>query len=987
MSKDVRIEILYYKESTDVSLEFGLHGDYPVRMLSTSCDDIESFFRALKRAVWRSEIIMIIGGYGTREYIPAFIARALSLGVTVPDYKADRIISPEIYSIPDKASPLASSDRRFGGFILESGPQTIISLTEDKDVRLKITKEIIVKYISEHYAVFNLNRYFPGNEAENDMPVTEPTDTSPEMPAEGPEVIPTDAEKAAEIPIAAADSVITDISSVSVAEDVSQPVAADPDDEAIRTEQSETIPQPDITDMEVAEVSDTAEELESTVLPEPSLSEDTPDNEDKSTESTADEPSKPTEIKTEADAVADKYTGRRLSRPEILLDIDPDDLNLGDGLKLGFRPRLRAVRIICIILSVLIALSGAIYILFEKVLPLKVRSKSYYSGISEVFHSFAGSEREAAFKKLREYNAGIDSWLSFGTAGIDHPVVTAGSADSSEYLLSHLPDGSEGSAGTVYSTSHTSAVTPKDNIIIYGSASKGGAFYSIKSLFGSKDVLNPAGFTFTNEHTTMPLSVISVFKASDHKDIDIKKAVSSDRELKEYILKIHGASEYKDETDVYLACPMIVLIIGIDGSEEYVAAAVPSVYARKNSTQTDATVSDNSSSASSSGASSGDKIIIGVNDEYIEFVDKDNDGENVEQTPGGNDDIIILPPKPDTSGSSLAPSSAASSTADPPSPSQSSQVPSSSHESSTISSTPASSTVPSDTSSAPDPEPEPTYDPLLTWDVNLTVTNGDKEITGTASEIVAMIIEAEMGSSYPVEALKAQAAATYSFLITNGAASRSAPYAPMKKALTRCIEATAEAKGTIITYGNAMAQTYYYAYSAGKTACNQHIWQWNNWQNTTAIPYLQSVDSSPDETLSYFATTTTYSSNEVKALIEKMGLSVSGLSKDKWIVPVLYDDNGLYCVRVNIAGKEYSGPDLRNKLFGLYSGSKKKGLKSSAYKVTYDSGSDTFTVVCKGWGHGVGMSQEGAKLYAKDGWSSTQILEHYYKGTTVTKYR
>ncbi len=44
-----------------------------------------------------------------------------------------------------------------------------------------------------------------------------------------------------------------------------------------------------------------------------------------------------------------------------------------------------------------------------------------------------------------------------------------------------------------------------------------------------------------------------------------------------------------------------------------------------------------------------------------------------------------------------------------------------------------------------------------------------------------MIIEAEMGSSYPIEALKAQAAATYSFLITNGAASGSAPYAPMKK--------------------------------------------------------------------------------------------------------------------------------------------------------------------------------------------------------------
>ncbi len=116
-----------------------------------------------------------------------------------------------------------------------------------------------------------------------------------------------------------------------------------------------------------------------------------------------------------------------------------------------------------------------------------------------------------------------------------------------------------------------------------------------------------------------------------------------------------------------------------------------------------------------------------MNDEYIEFVDKDNDGENGEQTPGGNDNIIILPPKPDTSGSSLAPSSAASSTVDPSSPSQSSQMPSSSSEASTDSSTPASSTVPSDTSSAPDPEPEPTYDPLLTWDVNLTVTNGGKK--------------------------------------------------------------------------------------------------------------------------------------------------------------------------------------------------------------------------------------------------------------------
>jgi stage II sporulation protein D len=36
-----------------------------------------------------------------------------------------------------------------------------------------------------------------------------------------------------------------------------------------------------------------------------------------------------------------------------------------------------------------------------------------------------------------------------------------------------------------------------------------------------------------------------------------------------------------------------------------------------------------------------------------------------------------------------------------------------------------------------------------------------------------------------------------------------------------------------------------------------------------------------------------------------------------------------------------------------------------------------------GWGHGVGMSQEGARGYAERGWSYRGILAHYYTGTTL----
>lgn len=955
MSKDVRIEILYYKESTDVSLEFGLHGDYPVRMLSTSCADLEGFFKALKRAVWRSEIIILIGGYTSKEYIPAFVARALSLGVTVPDYKSERIISPEIYSIPDKASPLASSDRKFGGFILESGPQTIISLIEDKDVRLMITKEIIVRYISEHYAVFNLNKYFDDKAEvaeDNGLQAAEPTKDTDNLSDDA-----------------------DDSMSVSFADDI---IDISSNSENAYNENTET-----------AFTLETEESAAITSLPNDTKSDDdigtgSVEIDEVSDEIAADTESETnitSEEKSEADTVADKYTNHKLSAPAGFLDIDPEDINIGEKMILGLRPHHRVIRILCIILSLLTLICGTLYVLFKEQIPFFGIKSSYYSKIAEVYHGFSVTDRENAFASLREYNAGINSWITFENAKIDHPIISSESRDSS--LLTHLPDGSEDAAGSVFSSSSVEAVTPKNNLIILGSARKGGAFAELKRLIGDTESSDIGSITFTNEHTTMAMSIISLFKGSDLADFDYKKAVTSEAELKEYILKIRGASVHNDKSDIYLACPLIILLVGVDNDEEYVAAAVPSVYSRKISIASGLPVNDNSSLTSSDSASDpSDSIIIGINDGDVEYVGKDEDGKN-EQEPEISEDIVIptVPtpkPTPSSSPSSSETSSAVSSDVLP-----SHSEPSASSD---ISSLPSSSEA---TPSAPDPAPEPeqpVYDPLLTWDVNLTVTNGGKTITGTASEIVAMIVEAEMGSSYPNEALKAQAAATYSFLITSGAANGKAPYAPMKKALSGSINATAEAKGTIISYDGKMAQTYYYAYSAGKTACNQHIWQWNNWQNTAAIPYLQSVDSSPDETLSNFETTTYYTSDDVKKMIEKMGLSTDGISKDKWIDPYMYDSNNLYCIRVKIAGKDYQGQALRNNLFGLYSSSNKDGLRSSAYTVSYDSVTDKFTVVCKGWGHGVGMSQEGARLYAKDGWSYRQILEHYYNGTTVTKY-
>src|SRR6266480_7379296 len=44
----------------------------------------------------------------------------------------------------------------------------------------------------------------------------------------------------------------------------------------------------------------------------------------------------------------------------------------------------------------------------------------------------------------------------------------------------------------------------------------------------------------------------------------------------------------------------------------------------------------------------------------------------------------------------------------------------------------------------------------------------------------------------------------------------------------------------------------------------------------------------------------------------------------------------------------------------------------------------TFVLTGRGWGHGVGFSQCGAIGYGKHGWSYSQIIRHYYRGTQIT---
>ncbi|MCW2949709.1 MAG: SpoIID/LytB protein [Thermoleophilia bacterium] len=51
--------------------------------------------------------------------------------------------------------------------------------------------------------------------------------------------------------------------------------------------------------------------------------------------------------------------------------------------------------------------------------------------------------------------------------------------------------------------------------------------------------------------------------------------------------------------------------------------------------------------------------------------------------------------------------------------------------------------------------------------------------------------------------------------------------------------------------------------------------------------------------------------------------------------------------------------------------------------VSHARSSAQYRVEGRGWGHGIGMSQFGAKGYAQKGWTGEQIIAHYFTGTVI----
>lgn len=248
-----------------------------------------------------------------------------------------------------------------------------------------------------------------------------------------------------------------------------------------------------------------------------------------------------------------------------------------------------------------------------------------------------------------------------------------------------------------------------------------------------------------------------------------------------------------------------------------------------------------------------------------------------------------------------------------------------------------------------------------------TVRNIDtgKLVTSNGFDILCQVVNGEMGQSFSTEALKAQAVAAYTTILYCESTNQIPEFGIKANYSSKIENAVKSVEGLVCTYNGKIANTVFSASSAEITASSRNAWG-------GSVPYLLSVTSKYDSLASDYEEEKSLSQTLVQMNLSlRYGIKLSPDPEDWFKITQTYD--GRYVKTVEFCdGTEVTG-DFIKSLFGL---------KSNAFIISYKDGKFTFTTY--GYGHGVGMSQQGANYYAiKDGLKFDQILKHYYTGVKV----
>lgn len=243
------------------------------------------------------------------------------------------------------------------------------------------------------------------------------------------------------------------------------------------------------------------------------------------------------------------------------------------------------------------------------------------------------------------------------------------------------------------------------------------------------------------------------------------------------------------------------------------------------------------------------------------------------------------------------------------------------------------------------------------------------------------VVPEEMPTDWPAEALKAQSVAARSFALKSRGRHAAEGYdlcttthcqlykgiASEKTASTAAVRAT---RGEVLTYGGQPIEALFHTDSGGMTESSEDVWG-------SRVLYLRAVRDTPLGTMPWTKTMSTADLEQKLAArghaigrlraIELSPLAVGRAAKDRTA-------SGRVKV-MTVTGTKGTATLSGNAWRSLL------GLKSTLFSAKLTKDSVTFTGF--GAGHGLGISQWGAKRLAETGKSYADILHHYYTGVTL----
>lgn len=249
-----------------------------------------------------------------------------------------------------------------------------------------------------------------------------------------------------------------------------------------------------------------------------------------------------------------------------------------------------------------------------------------------------------------------------------------------------------------------------------------------------------------------------------------------------------------------------------------------------------------------------------------------------------------------------------------------------------------------------------------------TAKYGGSVHTDDAFDLVCRIVNNEISTSFSDEAIRAQAVAAYSYVKYHNVNGLTPSVLVRSDPPQRIVDLVSSVWGKCCYYNGKVAQTVYMASSSGYTASSVNVWG-------GSLPYLVSVecpfdaDGDPN-----YGKQTKFSESEIRSSLERyLGITLSD-NPENWLTVTGHID-GNYVSTVDVDGQAtITGRKLRESVLSY-------NLRSASFDISYSDGYFIFTTY--GWGHGVGMSQNGANYLAKLGYTYDQILKYYYTGIDV----